>query len=78
MISIEKTSRILNHFNIAFTESAVVGYIQRKILKKAPRIDEVGHSRFSKYNYSVDKESLVKMLLDRGVTEKEIDEILSV
>ncbi|BDH61824.1 hypothetical protein MTP04_19540 [Lysinibacillus sp. PLM2] len=76
MISVEDVSRVLNHFNIAFTESAVLGYLQREVLKKAPRIDKGYHSRFSKYNYSVHRESLVKFLLERGATEKEIHSVL--
>lgn len=77
MISVEVVSRVLNHFNIAFTESAVLGYLQREILKKTPRIDKGYHSRFSKYNYSVDRESLVEFLLECGATEKEINLVLS-
>lgn len=77
MISIEKTSRILNHFNIAFTENAVLGYLQRGQLDKAPRIESGYYSRNTKYGYSVDEDSLVKFLLERGVTEKEIHSVLS-
>lgn len=77
MISIEKTSRILNRFNIAFTENAVLGYLQRGQLEKAPRLESGYHSRNTKYGYSIDKGSLVKFLLERGVTEKEIHSILS-
>ncbi|KEF36929.1 hypothetical protein M670_03843 [Schinkia azotoformans MEV2011] len=76
MISVEDVSRVLNHFNIAFTESAVLGYLQREVLRKAPRIDKGYHSRFSKYNFSVDRESLVKFLIERGETEKEINSVL--
>lgn len=76
MISIEKTSRILNHFNIAFTENAVLSYLQRGQLDKAPRIESSYYSRNTKYGYCVDKDSLERFLLDRGATEKEINEIL--
>ncbi|MFJ7978446.1 hypothetical protein ACIQZI_22830 [Peribacillus sp. NPDC096379] len=76
MISIEKTSRLLNHFNIAFTENAVLGYLQRGQLDKAPRIESGYYSRNTKYGYSVNKDSLVKFLLDHGATEKEINEVL--
>lgn len=76
MISVEKTSRVLNHFNIAFTEQAVLGYLQRGQLEKAPRINSGYYSRNTKYGYSVNEDSLVKFLLERGVTEKEINEFI--
>ncbi|KUP08954.1 hypothetical protein Q75_01710 [Bacillus coahuilensis p1.1.43] len=77
MISVEKTSRILNHFNIAFTENAVLGYLQRGQLDKAPRIENGYYSRNTKYGYSVNVDSLVKFLLERGVSDKEIHPVLS-
>jgi hypothetical protein len=77
MISVERVSKILNHFDIAFTENAVLGYLQRGQLEKGPRIDIGYHSRFSKYNYSVDSESLVKFLLERGATVKDVNSVLS-
>ncbi|KAF0824771.1 hypothetical protein ABE29_16335 [Cytobacillus firmus] len=77
MISIEKTSRILNRFNIAFTENAVLRYLQRGQLDKAPRIESGYYSRNTKYGYSVDEDSLVTFLLERGVIEKEIHSVLS-
>lgn len=76
MISVEKTSRILNHFNIAFTENSVLGYLQRGQLGKAPKIDSGYYSRNTKYGYSVNMDSLVKFLLGRGINEKEINEVL--
>lgn len=76
MISVEKTSRILNHFNVSFSEGAVLGYLQRELINKAPLIQSSYHSRNTKYSYSVDKDSLVKFLLARGATEEEIIEVL--
>lgn len=76
MINVETTSRILNHFKVSFTEQVVLGYLQRRQLDIAPRIESGYHSRNTKYAYSVDKSSLVKFLLERGVTEKEINEVL--
>lgn len=76
MISVEQTSKILNHFNIGFTEQAVLRYLQNGQLDKAPRIESGYHSRNTKYAYSVDKLSLVKFLLERGVTDKGINEFL--
>lgn len=76
MISVEKVSRILNHFNIAFTEQAVLGLIQRGQLDRAPRIESGYQSRNTKYGYSVGKDSLIKFLLARGATEEEINDIL--
>lgn len=35
MITVERVSRVLNHFNIAFTEQAVLGYLKRGQLDKA-------------------------------------------
>ena len=76
MITVERVSRILNHFNIVFTENAVLGYLQREILQKSPRIDSGYHSLHTKYNYSVDRESLVKLLQESGAEEKEINSVL--
>jgi len=78
MLTVERVSRILNHFNIAFTDSAVLGYLQQGHLEKAPRIDRGYYSRNTKYGYSVNVDSLMNFLLNRGVTEKEIKEVLSV
>lgn len=36
MITVERVSRVLNHFNIAFTEQEVLGYLKRGQLDKAP------------------------------------------
>lgn len=70
MISVEKTSRILNHFNVSFSEQAVLGYLQRGILEKAPRIESGYHSRNTKYGYSVNEKSLARFLQERvGATE---------
>ncbi|PAE58467.1 hypothetical protein CHH88_16790 [Bacillus subtilis] len=35
MITVERVSRVLNHFKIAFTEQAVLGYLKRGQLDKA-------------------------------------------
>ncbi|PLR98233.1 hypothetical protein [Bacillus sp. T33-2] len=76
-VSVERASRILNHFNISFTENAVLGYLQRRQLEKAQRIEVGYQSRNTKYGYSVNVQSLVEFLLNRGVTETEIEEVLS-
>lgn len=76
MISIEKVSRVLNHFNVSFSEQAVLGYLQRGILEKAPRIPSGYQARNTKYSYSVGRDSLVKFLLNQGFTEKEVTDIL--
>jgi len=77
MISVEKTSRILNHFNVSFSEGAVLGYLERELINKAPLIQNSYHSRNTKYNYGVNEESLARFLQERvGATEKEINDIL--
>lgn len=77
MIIVEKTSRILNDFNIAFTESAVLGYLHRGLLNRASRIKSDYYACNTKYNFAVDKDSLVKFLLKRGVSEEEINVVIS-
>lgn len=77
MITVEMTSRVLNHFNIAFTESAVLSYLQQGHLEKSPRTETSYYSRNTKYGYSVNVDSLINFLLNRGVTDIEIKEILS-
>lgn len=76
MISIEKVSRVLNHFNMSFSEQAVLGHIQRGLLEKAPRITSGYYARNTKYGYSVDRDSLVMFLLNQGFTEKEVSDII--
>ncbi len=58
-------------------EQAALGYLQRGQLEKAPRIESGYYSLNTKYGYSVDEDSLVKFLLERGATEKEINSFLS-
>ncbi|KHD84099.1 hypothetical protein NG54_17760 [Heyndrickxia ginsengihumi] len=77
MITIERVSKVLNHFNIAFTENAVIGLLATWILEKSPRIENGYYSRNTKYGYSVNVDSLMNFLLNRGFTEKEIKEIIS-
>jgi len=76
MLTVEKTGNILNHFNIGFTEKAVVGYLQRGLLQKVSRIETGYYSRNTKYGYSIDKGSLLTFLLNRGIKEEEINSAL--
>ncbi len=75
MITVEQVSRILNHFNIAFTESAVLSYLNRGILKSSPRIKDGYYSRNTKYGYSIDRKSFEKFLRQNGINELEIKSI---
>ncbi|UOE57319.1 hypothetical protein [Cytobacillus oceanisediminis] len=72
MVTVERVSRILNQFNIAFTESAVLSLLNRGVLKSSPRIESGYYSRNTKYGYSVDQNSLEEFLKKRGITEKDI------
>lgn len=46
-------------------------------LNKAPRITSGYYSRNTKYSFSVDKNSLVKLLLDLWALENEVKAVLS-
>lgn len=61
MISIEKTSRILNHFNISFTENAAISLLNREILRKASRFETGYYSRNTMYGYSIDKKIISRV-----------------
>lgn len=76
MITVERVSRILDQFNISFTEGAVLSSLQRGLLQKAPRFESGYYSRNTKYGFSVDRESLVKYLIGQGITEERINEAL--
>lgn len=74
-ITVEQTARVLNKFNIAFTDGAVMSLVQRGLLKTVPRL--TSHIiRNSKYNYAIDFESLVTYLRNKGVSEDEIKDVL--
>jgi len=74
-ITVERTAKVLNKFNIAFTDGAVRSLVQRGLLKTVPRL--TSHIiRNSKYNYAIDFESLVTYLRNKGVSEDEIKDVL--
>lgn len=74
-ITVERTAKVLNKLNIAFTDGAVRSLVQRGLLKTVPRL--TSHIiRNSKYNYAIDFESLVTYLRNKGVSEDEIKDVL--
>ncbi|MCS0791556.1 hypothetical protein NX021_25935 [Cytobacillus firmus] len=77
MIAVERVSRILNHFNIAFTESAVLSLLNRGILRRGSRIETGYYSRNTKYGYSIDQKSLEEFLIGNGIIEKDINDVLA-
>ena len=74
-ITVEQTARVLNKFNIAFTDGAVRALVQRGLLKTPPRLPS--HIiRESKYNYAIELESLIHMLRNKGLEDKDIKDAL--
>ncbi|USB33900.1 hypothetical protein [Paenibacillus sp. YPG26] len=73
-VTLEQTAIILNRLNICFSEAAVKGMVQRQLLKTAPK--PYNNIRDSKYNYAVDFESLMTMLMNKGFTDLDIIRIL--
>lgn len=74
MLTVEQTARILNKFNIAFTDGSVQRYIQNGYLDKVAKPQS--NVRDSKYGFAVSVESLVKLLETRGISKNEINEVL--
>lgn len=72
MVTVERTARILDYFNIGFSEGIVNTYTTQGYLNKVKKPYEV----FSKYSWAVSIDSLRNFLLSRGVCQKEIDTIL--
>lgn len=73
--TVEQTARVLNKFNIAFTDGAVRSLVQRGLLKTAPRL--TSHIiRDSKYNYAIEIKSLVAYLRNKGLEDKDIKDAL--
>lgn len=75
-ITVEKLSRVLNGFNIGFSEGTVLSYLKRGFLEYAPRPESGYYSRNTKYGYTVSRDSCVKLLKERGLTQEEINATL--
>jgi hypothetical protein len=76
MITVEGARRIVDRFRLGFTDDYIIRRIHSGQLEKVSK--PYNGVRDSSYGYGVSIVSLVKLLLDYGVTEKEIDEILPV
>jgi DNA-binding transcriptional MerR regulator len=74
-ITLEQTARILDKFNICFTEGAVKSMVERQTLRAIPKNSE--DTRYSKYTFVIDAKSLVKMLQDKGYSIEDIKDALS-
>ena len=74
MITIEATRRVISHFGLGFTNDYVLRQIQSKGLERVPK--PYNGVRDSSYGYGVSIDSVVKLLLSHGITEKEIIEVL--
>lgn len=74
MITVERASRITEHFGLGFTVDYVLRRIQNGELVRALKPYNGVHN--SSYGFGVSIESLAKLLLKHGITEKEINEVL--
>lgn len=69
-LTVEQVTQVLNHYNIAFTDGAVKTLLQKRQLKAVPQLHN--NVRNSKYNFEVELDSLVKMLIKRGISINDI------
>lgn len=76
MITVEGARRIGDRFGVGFTDDYIIRRIQSGQLERVSK--PYNGVRDSSYGFGVSIESLVKLLLDYGITEKEIEEILPV
>lgn len=74
-LTVEKTARILNDFNISFSEGAVKTLVQRQLLKTVPL--EYEKRRNSKYNFAIELQTLEGYLKDKGFPDDDIKDVLS-
>lgn len=74
MITIEVARTIIDRFGLGFTEDYVLRHIQRGKLERVSK--PYNGVRDSTYGFAVSIDSIVKLLLSHGITEKEINEIL--
>jgi hypothetical protein len=73
-LTVEKTARILNDFNVSFTEGAVKSFVQLQLLKTVP-LDYV-ERRNSKYSFAIVIKSLEDFLKTKGFTDNEVNDAL--
>lgn len=76
MLTVERARRIIDRFGLGFTDDYILRRIQSGQLERVSK--PYNGIRDSSYGFGISMESLVKLLLDHGITEKEIDEILPV
>lgn len=74
MMTIETTRRVVDYFGIGFTESYVTRAVQSRALESVSK--PYSGIRDSKYGYGVSKQSVVNYLLDKGISQDEINEVL--
>lgn len=73
-LTVEKTARILNDFNVSFTEGAVKSFVQLQLLKTVPLGYE--QRRNSKYSFAIVIKSLEDFLKSKGFTDNEVNDAL--
>lgn len=76
MITVEGARRIVDRFGLGFTNDYIIRRIRSGELERISK--PYNGVRDSSYGYGVSIDSLVKLLLDHGISEKEINEILPV
>lgn len=73
-ISVERSKDTLDYFGISSTDKDLIQYVEQGLLLRALAIK--GDIEYTDYPYSIDKVSLIFMLLNKGVDHREIGEIL--
>lgn len=76
MITVEVARRIVDRLGLGFTDDYILRRIQSGQLERVSK--PYNGVRDSSYGFGISIESLVKLLLNYGIEEKEIDEILPV
>lgn len=73
-LTVEMTAKVLDKFGIAFTDGAVKSMVQRQQLKAVPK--PYTNVRNSKYNFAIEMKSLVDMLRNKGIADKDIKDAI--
>ncbi|CAM3951465.1 hypothetical protein [Alkalicoccus chagannorensis] len=75
-LTVEKTTHVLNKLNIAFTDGAVKSWVLRDQLTARPK--PYSNIRDSKFNFTIDVESLINLLRYKGFHDNEITNALPI
>lgn len=76
MITVERARTVIDHFGLGFTNDYILRRIQSRELTRVPK--PYNGVLDSSYGYGVSIESVVNLLLSQGITEEDINKVLTV